>query len=420
MSLAHNPLSRRRLLALGGLAAAGAGLAACGSNTGTNADKGGKSLAQWYHQYGEAGTQQAALKYAAAYDKAKVNVTWIPSEYDAKLASALLSNDGPDVFESHFNVAMAKSKQVVPLDDIIGDLKSDFSDVDVQANSWDGKLYGIRMIDDPQLLYYRKSVLDKAGIKPPATFDELIAAAKALTTKTQKGLFVSNNGGYGPINGPALYTTGQNYLTADNKVGFDSDKTVEMLLKLKELHNSKALLTGAPTDWWDPSAFNQGLAAMTWNGLWAMPGIIKAIGEDFGVLPLPPVLSDGKPAIYNGGWTTFVSAKAKDVDAAKAFVKWLWLDKKEYQEDWCLNYGFHIPPRKSLAATATKLTSGNAAEVVKLAGQYGVGDQPAFTSTMGTAYGDMVTNVVAKGADAKTELATAVKKVNDELAKVLG
>jgi multiple sugar transport system substrate-binding protein len=420
MSLAHNPLSRRRLLALGGLAAAGAVTAACGSNSGTNADKGGKALAQWYHQYGEAGTQQAALKYAAAYDKAKVNVTWIPSEYDAKLASALLSNDGPDVFESHFNVAMAKSNQVVPLDDIVGDLKSDFSDVDIQANSWDGKLYGIRMIDDPQLLYYRKSVLDKAGIKPPATFDELIAAAKALTTKTQKGLFVSNSGGYGPINGPALYSTGQNYLTADNKVGFDSDKTVEMLLKLKELHNSKALLTGAPTDWWDPSAFNQGLAAMTWNGLWAMPGIIKAIGEDFGVLPLPPVLADGKPAIYNGGWTTFVSAKAKDVDAAKAFVKWLWLDKKEYQEDWCLNYGFHIPPRKSLASTATKLTSGNAAEVVKLAAQYGVGDQPAFTSTMGTAFGDMVTNVVAKGADAKTELATAVKKVNDELAKVLG
>ena len=30
---------------------------------------------------------------------------------------------------------------------------------------------------------------------------------------------------------------------------------------------------GAPTDWWDPSSFTQGLAAMQWCGLWAMPGI---------------------------------------------------------------------------------------------------------------------------------------------------
>jgi multiple sugar transport system substrate-binding protein len=415
-------MSRRRLLALSALAAAGAAVtAACGSNSGTKSGSGsGTTLAQWYHKYGETGTQQAALKYAAAYDKAKVNVTWVPSDYDAKLASALLSNDGPDVFESHFNVAMAKAGQVAPLDDVIGDLKSDFSDVDIKANSWDGKLYGIRMIDDPQLLYYRKSILSAAGIQPPTTFDELIAAAKALTTKTQKGLFISNGGGYGPINGSVLFSTGQRYLTDDNKVGFNSDKTVEALLKMKELHNSKALLTGAPTDWWDPSAFNQGLAAMTWNGLWAMPGIQKALGDDFGVMALPPVLSGGTPALYNGGWTTFVNAKSKNLDAAKAFAKWLWLDKTDLQEDWSLSYGFHIPPRKSLAATATKLTGGAAAETVKLANQYGVGDHPAWTSTMDTAYSDMVTNVVAKGAAAKTELATAVSKVEAELSKVLG
>ncbi len=47
-----------------------------------------------------------------------------------------------------------------------------------------------------------------------------------------------------------------------------------------------------------------------------------------------------------------VSAKAKDVEAAKAFVKWLWIDNTADQEDFNLSYGFHIPPRKSLAAKA--------------------------------------------------------------------
>ena len=45
----------------------------------------------------------------------------------------------------------------------------------------------------------------------------------------------------------------------------------------------------------------------------------------------------------------FVNAKGKDVDAAKEYVKWLWIEQKKYQEDWCTSYGFHIPPRKLAA-----------------------------------------------------------------------
>ena len=97
--------------------------------------------------------------------------------------------------------------------------------------------------------------------------------------------------------------------------------------------------------------------------MWAMPGIQKALGDDFGVFPFPAIGGAGKPAVYNGGWSMFVNAKAKNVDAAKEYVKWLWIDQKKYQEDWCTSYGFHIPPRKSLAReAATKLQSGTAAE----------------------------------------------------------
>ena len=54
------------------------------------------------------------------------------------------------------------------------------------------------MVDDMGVLYYRKSMLDKAGVKPPTTIDELIAASKALTTKDQKGLFIGNDAGVTP------------------------------------------------------------------------------------------------------------------------------------------------------------------------------------------------------------------------------
>ena len=71
-------LSRRAVLSGAlGLAAAGA-LGACGSNKGTGAATGGGgakvSLSQWYHQYGEKGTQEAAKRYAAEYTAAGVQI----------------------------------------------------------------------------------------------------------------------------------------------------------------------------------------------------------------------------------------------------------------------------------------------------------------------------------------------------------
>ncbi|WP_020577774.1 ABC transporter substrate-binding protein [Actinopolymorpha alba] len=420
----HHPtafMSRRGFLrGAGGVAALGILAAACGSNTGRSPGGNGKvALAQWYHQYGEAGTKEAALRYAKAYPDASVTVQWTPGDYGSKLASGLLSDKGPDVFESQLNIAMVQSKQVVALDDIMEDVKDDFNENDITTNTVDGKIYGVRMIDDPQLIYYRKSLLDKAGLKPPTTVDDLIETAKALTTDKMKGIFVGNDGGLA-LGGPALWSSGGSFLTPERSPNFAGPRAAQAFSKLRELHTSKALLLGAPTDWWDPGALINELAAMQWIGLWAMPAIQKKFGDDIGVIAFPKLDAQGKDAVYSGGWTQFVSAKSKNVEAAKKFVRWLWIDKAEFQEDWCLSYGFHIPPRKSLAAKASKLQAGPAADAVRLAADYGNTDNPAWTPKMGSAFGDMLTNVIKKGADPATELPKAEKTVQTELDRLFG
>ncbi|TWD83918.1 multiple sugar transport system substrate-binding protein [Kribbella amoyensis] len=423
-SLPNPGLSRRDLLKrTGGLAAVAAFAAACGGNTGrppSGGGEGGKAaLSQWYHLYGETGTKEAALRYAKEYADATVSVQWTPGDYATKLSSGLLSGKGPDVFESQLNIAMVKSNQVVALDDIIADVKDDFQPGDLATNTVDGKVYGVRMIVDPQVIYYRKSLLDKAGIKPPETIDDLIAAAKELTTDKVKGLFVGNDGGLA-LGGPALWSSGGAYLTEDNKPGFTDARAAQAFGKLRELYESKSLLLGAPTDWTDPGAIVQGLTAMQWIGMWALPAMQKAFGDDLGVMAFPKLDAQGTAAVYSGGWTQFVSAKSANVEAAKKFVKWLWIDKTDLQEDWALNYGFHIPPRKSLAAKAAKLQSGAAADTVKLTQDYGKTDNPAWTPKMGTAYGDMLTNIIRKGADPAAEIAKAEKTVSAELQRLFG
>jgi len=439
--MAASSITRRGFLtSLGlGTAALGAGslLSGCGGGSsglagdqgaGGGASSGAKpTLSQWYHQYGEAGTQQAVMRYAKEYPNATVKVQWTPGDYTSKLNSGLLSSSGPDVFENAVNIDSVKSKQVVALDDIIADVKSDYTDADIKSNTVDGKIYGVKIVDDMGVLYYRKSILDKAGVKPPTTMDELIAASKELTTKDQKGLFIGNDAGVTPsfgggaLLGQILWCVGQDFLTADNKPGFTGSQVKESFLKLRELFDSQSILLGAPTDWWDPSSFTQGLAAMQWCGLWALPGIQKAVGDDFGVVAWPAFSSSvGKPSTFLGGWAAQINAKAKDVEAAKAFVKWLWVDNSKAQEDFNLSYGFHIPPRKSLAAKAEKLKSGPAADALKIFNDYAVPPNPAWTPKMSAAYADAATAIVRKGGDVDSNLAKAEKAVNAELTRLFG
>ena len=96
-------IDRRRFLRGLGLGAAaiagGRLLAACGGgSSGLSGDQGGggasggasgakPNLNVWYHQYGEAGTQQAVTRYAKEYPDATVKVQWTPGDYASKLNS---------------------------------------------------------------------------------------------------------------------------------------------------------------------------------------------------------------------------------------------------------------------------------------------------------------------------------------------
>jgi multiple sugar transport system substrate-binding protein len=256
-------------------------------------------------------------------------------------------------------------------------------------------------------------------LQPPTTVDELIHAAKTLSTGKMKGIYVGPDGGVDALSYISLWSSGGDMLSSDNtKVTFDTDRTAQALLKLHELNTSGGVLPDAPTFWWDPSAFTQGLAAMQWCGLWAMPGITKALGDDFGIFPFPALDAKGTPATVNGGWAEMVSAKSKNKDAAKEYVKSLWVTNAEVQKDWNVGYGFHVPPRNSTAAATDKLKSGAAAQAVELLTKYGHAIPPYWDATMNTAYKDAVSTIVKSGGNALSILKTAADKCSAELQKL--
>ncbi|MHB9858183.1 ABC transporter substrate-binding protein [Streptomyces sp. YIM S03343] len=420
MSAMSSNWDRRSLLrAAAGMAAAGS-LAACGSNNGRGGGSGsGKGLVQYFHAYGESGTEQAIKRYAKAYTGADVTTQWITgSDFESKLFATLLTDNAPDLFEFHPQIQLVKSGQVADLTDIIEPVKSDFNQADIQSHTVDGKIYGVRMIDDPQFFFYRPSLLEKAKVEVPTTLDELIEAAAKLTTGKVKGLFLGND--LHAIITPMIWAAGADTLDSNNQIAYHTDGVVEGLKKLRKLFTSGHLLLDAPADYWDPSAISQGLCAIQFCGMWAMPQMQKALGDDLGVFAFPKVTDAGKPSVYNGGWSMFVNAKSKKADLAKEYVKWLWIEQKKYQEDWALSYGFHIPPRTSIAQSATKLKSGLPAEGVKLFSDYGHFDNIGWTQAMISATEDVFANCVRKGGDPESALDACDKTVNRELKKLFG
>ncbi len=412
----HSLMSRRTFLKAVTVFA-GAIVAGCAPRSGVPGAR--VTLTQWYHQYGETGCKEAVVRYAQEYTKVRpdvaVQVVWVPGDYHTKLATALLTSGGPDVFETSLTAPMVQAEQVVPLDDLFSpSVLSDFSPKDLAANSLNGKIYGVKMLDDTGVLYYRKSLLQSAGIEPPTTLNALMDAVKKLSVGNRKGLFVGNDGGISALDTLMPWSAGSDFLV-DGKIVFHNPRTVAAYEKLRDLNATNSLLIGAPTDWWDPAALVQGLAAMQWTGLWAFPAIHKALGDDLGGIPWPAMDTGGTPVTFLGGWSAMVNAQSSHIAEAKQYVKWLWIDNTAEQRDWCLSYGFHVPPRLSVAQNASALHAPVPAAAAKNLAAYGRQLPPTWNSAMDTAVTTAVTHIVKEGASADAEVAIAAAKCKREL-----
>jgi multiple sugar transport system substrate-binding protein len=150
--------------------------------------------------------------------------------------------------------------------------------------------------------------------------------------------------------------------------------------------------------------------------MWAFPEIKKQLKDDFGAVPWPAFGPKGKPVTFWGGWGECANPQSKNLDAAKAVIKWMWVDNAKIQTDWSLAYGFHVPPRKSVAAKAEALQGDVIKDIVAGMYKYGHNNPPTWTQAMSTALTDAMSNVVKSGKNAKEEIAAAAKKCEEELA----
>ncbi len=286
--------------------------------------------------------------------------------YEQALTGQVAGGQAPDVFLLDAGVKTreyAKAGAIMPLDDVVKDAGVDmgaFSDNLVKAGKVDGKAYAVPKDYSTTALFYHKSMLKEAGVKPPTTWAELRSAAKKLTKQDRYGLGMFPQLNYFLA---WIQAADGNFVTDSGVEDVDNPghvAAVEHLLTLFNKNKSAATpqMTGAG---WDGEMLAKKQVAMAFGGTWIPGGLPKDVQEDIGAVAFPPKDQQGS-VLYAAGWA--VSAETEDPAAAAEVVKFLTSDKELVagHEDGIVL----IPPKQS---ALDKLTASGGDPVLDLAAE---------------------------------------------------
>jgi multiple sugar transport system substrate-binding protein len=332
--------SAAALLAVGLLAACGSSVTKDAQGKGSKDGKVTISVEGW-----RPGSEQATIDtfkgQVAAFMKDNPGITVEPKEWEWKgetFAAQLAGGTLPTSFRVPFTdgKGLIERGQLADLTEQVNALpyaKQFNPSVLAAAQGPDGKIYGLPTQVYGMGLHYNRALFQQAGLdpdRPPTTWDEVRADAKAIHDKTgQPGFVLMSKGNTGGWDLTTLtYAFGGRMEQVDGDTvtaTVDNDGTKQVLSLLKAMRwEDGSVGNGALLDW---SGINQTFAAGkagmyvsgsdVYNAL-VQQNAVKA--ADYG-LALLPMTSSPDAGILGGGSIVAVSAKATKAQADAA-VRW--------------------------------------------------------------------------------------------------
>ncbi|MDD9270646.1 ABC transporter substrate-binding protein [Paenibacillus sp. GCM10023248] len=267
----------------------------------------------------------------------KVNVeSFFEDQLTQKLTVQFTSGSAtPDVFmyrPLQEGKLFYKNGWVQPLDDYAQKAKdydfNDFSKSAIGSTTVDSKLAGIPIITEQEILYYRKDLLQKAGIAVPKTLDELNAAVKKLhdpknemygfVARGQRSPLVTQVSSY-------LYSEGADFTTGD-KASINTPEAIKAFTTYGTLLKDYAPPGVLNMSW--PQAFGifaQGKVAFLTdaNSLYqnATDPAKSKVADQVGFALFPGGKAGSKPYSITS-WGLAMNAKSGNKDATWAFIQW--------------------------------------------------------------------------------------------------
>lgn len=285
------------------------------------------------------------LGYVDLYQKLIADFVGQTANYDLMTVDIVWSGEfGQNLYTLPLDNFMARDEAELQLDDILP--------VAWTLGEWQGAHVAYPLAGYANVLNYRKDIMEQAGIEPPTTQEELLAAAQALTD-ADAGLYgIALLGAKGPAVAQDYMAWVQQHggriLDDEGKPALNTAENVEILQFFGDLFNYAP--PGSADYWWDQreTAFRSGNVAMMegWSiarAGYENPDISSVVGNvDIAVAP---VIEGMEPKFGFGGWGIGINADStpQEQECAWQFIKWL--TSPEIQKEWLRNDG--APIRRS-------------------------------------------------------------------------
>ncbi|MFF2079023.1 extracellular solute-binding protein [Kitasatospora sp. NPDC058162] len=226
----------------------------------------------------------------------------------------LLMLDNPDLQQ------IARTGALTPLDGYGIDADG-FAPGIVSAGTYQGKLYGLAPNVSTVALFYNKDMLAEAGVAVPRTWDELKAAAAALTRPGRYGMAVDANATFEGTWQflPFLWSNGGDERQLDTPQAAQALRLWADLVSSGSM--SKSVLNWTQADVHDQ--FVAGRTAMMINGPWRIPALEQDPNLHWDVSPVPVPRLGQTPVTPLGGevWTVPQSpSRARQQKAAQVLA----------------------------------------------------------------------------------------------------
>ncbi|KZE42416.1 ABC transporter substrate-binding protein [Microbacterium sp. T32] len=255
-------LTRRGFLGLAGVAAAVPILAACAPGAAGGGGAAGGALKFWDMQWGPAAYGDAAKKltesYAAKNGLPAATYQSLPwNNFYQTFSSAIASKTGPAVSSGSGFQAFQFADQgaIAYADNLIDKLRSsgkldDFLPGTVESMKTAKGYAAVPWQSDIRVLWYRKSLLDQAGVDVPTDWKSYLEAAKALAKIGVVGLGTGAGAGNNLGNhlmASLMINNGGGIFNAEGKPDLVTDANIEAMEFVLELSAAGAIDPAALT-----------------------------------------------------------------------------------------------------------------------------------------------------------------------------
>lgn len=178
----------------------------------------------------------------------------------------------------------------------------------------------------PFFMYYREDWLKEAGLPVPDTYEQFVAASKAITKAPDRYGHAIRGQGYSGVQviTPIWHSAGVKFADADGNVDFDSDAAIDVTDKwIGMLLRDQSAQPTAVNDGYRElyALMEKGKCGFWFYGPHASPALMTALGDNIQGAPNPRV-GDNKYMLANTEGPMMVST-SKEKDAAWELIKFL-------------------------------------------------------------------------------------------------